>query len=277
VAVEVEVAYFAAARELCGIERERVPLEHSPISVRALLEQLGRRHARLAGVVQRMRLAVNGEIVPDDHQVTAGDEVAVLPPVAGGSAPDARRGVMLCAIRETELSVDEALAAVRHPSAGGIALFIGSVRDHAEGKQVARLDYEAHPVLAERELRNVLAEITGRDPGLRLAALHRQGALVLGELAVVVAASAPHRAEAFAACREAIEQIKQRVPIWKKEWAPDGSANWVNLDSNANAKDSVTSERSEPAGSESTARTGSSSSQAPTLQDVSERSEPRGE
>jgi molybdopterin synthase catalytic subunit len=75
----------------------------------------------------------------------------------------------------------------------------------------------------------VLAEIAARDPELRLAALHRVGALALGELAVVVAVSAPHRAEAFAACREAIEQIKQRVPIWKKEWAPDGSAIWVNL------------------------------------------------
>jgi molybdopterin synthase catalytic subunit len=229
VAVEVEVSYFAAARELCGIERERVALERSPISAGALLEQLGRRHARLAGLARRMRLAVNGEIVPDDHQVTAGDEVAVLPPVAGGSAVGAQRGVMLCAIRAAALSVDEVLAAVRSPSAGGIALFVGSVRDHAEGKPVARLDYEAHPVLAERELHNVLAEIAERNPELRLAALHRVGALALGELAVVVAASAPHRAEAFAACREAIEQIKQRVPIWKKEWAPDGSAIWVNL------------------------------------------------
>ena len=226
-AAEVEVQYFAAARELCGTDRERVALE-SATHARALLELLGRRHARLSSVVARMRLAGNGEIVADDHPIAAGDEVAVLPPLAGGSAGEP--GARLCAVRRTPLSVDEVLAAVRSDSAGAIALFIGTVRDHADGAEVARLDYEAHPSLAEREMARVLDEVANEHPGVRLAALHREGSLVVGDVAVIVAASSAHRAAAFAACRAAIEKIKERVPIWKKEWGPDGSAHWVNLE-----------------------------------------------
>jgi molybdopterin synthase catalytic subunit len=229
VAIEIDVHYFAAARELCGKERERVALPTSPTSARAVLELLGRRHARLGALSARMRLAVNGEIVGGEHEVKGGDEIAVLPPVAGGSEPAPAPGDVLCAVRAEPLSVDEVLAAVRSAAAGGTALFIGTVRDHQDGAAVARLDYEAHPTLAEREMRRVLDEVAAAHQGVRLAALHRVGALAIGDLAVIVAASAAHRAEAFAACREAIELIKQRVPIWKKEWAPDGSAVWVNL------------------------------------------------
>jgi molybdopterin synthase catalytic subunit len=231
VSAEVRVSYFAAARELCGTQSELVPME-SPRTVRAFMTLLAARHARLAPYLPRMRLAVNGEIVDAEHSIAGGDEVAVLPPVAGGSggAPAANPTVTLCALRDVALSVDEVLQALRRPDAGGIALFIGVVRDHANGKPVARLDYEAHAALALRELRSVLDEVASAIPGTRLAVLHRTGQLAIGDMAVVVGASAPHRAEAFDACRRAIEQLKLRVPIWKKEWAPDGSANWVNLD-----------------------------------------------
>ena len=121
------------------------------------------------------------------------------------------------------------LAALQAPAIRRIALFVGTVRDHADGKPVARLDYEAHP-LAAREISRVLDAIAAGTPGVRLAAVHRSGQLVVGDLAVIVGAAAAHRAEAFAACRDAIEQIKALVPIWKKEWAPDGSAHWVNLE-----------------------------------------------
>jgi molybdopterin synthase catalytic subunit len=222
---EVTVLYFAAARELCGCERERFLLAGTSASAVELLALVAERHPPFAPYAGRMRLAINGDIAHDAAaRVHAGDEIAVLPPVAGGSS-----GVLLCAVRERALSVDEALGAVTHAGAGAVALFVGCVRDHADGKAVARLDYEAHPSLAEREMNAVLSDVAASHPGVRLAALHRTGQLALGDLAVVVAASAPHRAEAFAACRQAIERIKERVPIWKKEWAPDGSANWVNL------------------------------------------------
>lgn len=219
----VEVSYFAAARELCGTDHETLALPAAIATVRDVLALIASRHAALAPVVSRMCLAVNGAVARDADPVRPGDELAVLPPVAGGSA-------RLCAVRTTALSLDEVMNAVRHPGAGGIAVFVGVVRDHADDKPVARLDYEAHPELAERTMRAILDAIEAAAPDVRLAALHRAGALAIGDLAVVVAASSPHRAEAFAACREAIERIKAEVPIWKKEWAPDGGARWVNLE-----------------------------------------------
>jgi molybdopterin converting factor subunit 1 len=220
---EVQVRYFAGARDLCGTPSERVALPSSVTTVEALLLLLGARHARLAPLISRMRIAVNGELARNEDAIAPEDEISVLPPLAGGS------GVLL-ALRTEPLSVDEAIAAVRWPGAGGIALFIGVVRDHADGKAVARLDYEAHPELAPRELTRIHAEVSARWPDVRVAALHRVGELLVGELAVVVAASAPHREQAFAACREMIELIKQRVPIWKHEWSKDGSGTWVNLE-----------------------------------------------
>jgi molybdopterin converting factor subunit 1 len=225
----VTISYFAAARELCGTREERLELT-VPITARELLERLAARHARLAPLVHRMRLAINGELADDASAVRPGDEIAVLPPVAGGSGGNTTRPSISCAISDQPLSVDQAIAAVAHEGAGGIAVFIGAVRDHADGKPVARLDYEAHVALAEKELQRVLEEVHAADPTTRLCAIHRIGELRVTDLAIVVAASAPHRAEAFAACREAIEQIKKRVPVWKKEWSSDGSANWVNLE-----------------------------------------------
>ncbi|MCA9528529.1 MAG: molybdenum cofactor biosynthesis protein MoaE [Myxococcales bacterium] len=219
----MRVRYFAAARELAGCGEEALPLEAESLDPHALRALLAARHPALAAHLDRMRLAVNGALDPREASVRAGDVVDVLPPVAGGAA------VALCAIRSTPLSVDEALAAVRHRSAGGVALFIGVVRDHADGKAVSRLDYEAHPELAEPAMRRVLDETATAHPQARLAAVHRVGALEIGDAAVIVAASAPHREEAFAACRAAIDAIKETVPIWKKEWDERGEASWVNL------------------------------------------------
>lgn len=221
----IQVRYYAAARDLAGRASEDLCLQGPAPTTGTLLRHLGRRHPALAAHLPRMRLAVNGDIVGSRTPLDAGDQVDVLPPVAGGSD-----GVMLSAIREAPLSVDECMAAVAHPSAGAVATFTGVVRDHADGRAVARLDYEAHPTLAEREMRQVLHDVSVEVPGVRLAGVHRVGQLGVGDLAVVVAASAPHRAEAFHACREAMERIKATVPIWKKEWAPDGTAHWVNLE-----------------------------------------------
>jgi len=224
--MEIRVRYFAAARDLAGCAEERVVVEDGATGA-VLLVRLGERHPRLAAYGHRMRLAVNGDFAPLEQALGAEDEVVLLPPVAGGAPePPAR----LVDVRATPLSIDEALRAVSHPAAGGVAIFVGVVRDHAEGGAVARLDYEAYTELARKEMGRVLAGVEAERPGTRLAAVHRVGELVVGDLAVVVAASAPHRAEAFAACRDAIDRIKATVPVWKKEWAPDGSAVWVNLE-----------------------------------------------
>ena len=130
-------------------------------------------------------------------------------------------------VREEPLSVDEVVAAVTDAHAGGIALFLGAVRDHDHGRTVTALDYTAHPSAAEL-LAKVGQEVAEQHPEVvALAAIHRVGALEIGDLAVVVGASAPHRAEAFAACRAFIDTLKEQVPIWKREEFADGDHEWV--------------------------------------------------
>jgi len=134
--------------------------------------------------------------------------------------------VRLVDIRDTDLSVDEVLAAVRDPRAGGLAFFVGAVRDTDEGKGVQTLDYEAHPSALD-ELWSVMQKVAAAHDVVALAAVHRIGHLEVGDTAVIVAASAVHRAEAFAAARALIDELKETVPIWKKQRYEDGSTDWV--------------------------------------------------
>jgi molybdopterin synthase catalytic subunit len=129
-------------------------------------------------------------------------------------------------IRTDPLGLDELIRAVSHPGAGGVVTFLGVVRDQNEGRAVTLLEYEGYGSMAEAELGRILAEIPAEMPGIRVSAAHRVGALRVGDAAVACAASAPHRAEAFAACRTLIDRIKARLPIWKREHGPDGPY-WV--------------------------------------------------
>lgn len=124
-------------------------------------------------------------------------------------------------------SVDEALAFVADPAAGGTCLFVGTVRDASPAGEVTGLQYEAWDELAEGRLREIADELRDRWPLRKVAILHRVGDLDVGEASVVIACSAPHRAEAFEACRHAIERLKEDVPIWKKEALASGEAEWV--------------------------------------------------
>jgi len=132
----------------------------------------------------------------------------------------------LFAIREQPLDVTEAVKAVSRPEAGGIDVFIGTVRSDNLGRAVTLLEYQAYASMAEKEMARIAEEIGEEIAGVRLAVLHRVGALGVGEIAVVCAASAPHRGEAFSACRLLIDRIKARVPIWKREHGPSGPY-WV--------------------------------------------------
>jgi molybdopterin synthase catalytic subunit len=133
---------------------------------------------------------------------------------------------MTSRIRTTTLSLEEAVLAVSHGGAGGVATFLGVVRSENEGRPVTLLEYEAYGAMAEAELGRILDELTLEVEGTRLFAAHRVGALSVGDVAVVCAASAPHRGEAFDACRKLIDRIKARLPIWKREHGPDGPY-WV--------------------------------------------------
>jgi molybdopterin synthase catalytic subunit len=145
-----------------------------------------------------------------------------------GDGADPSAQVVLAEVREEDLSLDEVVAAVRHPAAGGIATFVGVVREHDQGAAVDALDYSAHPT-APDVLRQVAEEVAGHHAVIALAAVHRVGHLEIGDLAVVVAVSAAHRGAALEACRELIDTLKARVPIWKHQLFSDGSDEWVGL------------------------------------------------
>jgi molybdopterin synthase catalytic subunit len=132
----------------------------------------------------------------------------------------------LVAMRDAPLSVDEAIAAVKHAGAGAVCVFLGNVRDTNEGRAVVKLEYEAYGTMAVAEMTRIVEEIEREIAGVRLAVTHRVGALAVGDLAIVCAASAPHRDEAYRACRALIDRVKARAPIWKREHGPEG-AYWV--------------------------------------------------
>jgi molybdopterin synthase catalytic subunit len=130
------------------------------------------------------------------------------------------------ALSTEPLSLDRVIAAVSHAGAGAVATFVGTVRNTNAGHAVTLLEYEAYASLACAEMRRILAEIAAELPGVRVAVHHRTGSLQVGDAAVSCAASAPHRDEAFVACRRVIDRVKARVPIWKREHGPDGPY-WV--------------------------------------------------
>jgi molybdopterin synthase catalytic subunit len=134
--------------------------------------------------------------------------------------------VRLVGLRSTPLDVGEVYSAVDDPAAGGIALFVGTVRDSDAGKSVTGLAYSAHRT-AEQQLLEVAERTAAKHPVVAVAAVHRVGDLQLGELAVVVGASSAHRAEAFAACRDLIDDLKASVAIWKHQLFADGTEEWV--------------------------------------------------
>jgi molybdopterin synthase catalytic subunit len=130
------------------------------------------------------------------------------------------------ALRDEELSVDAVVRAVKHAGAGAVVTFLGAVREDNEGQRVTLLEYEAYASMAVAEMRRIKQELERELTGVRVAVHHRVGSLRVGELAVVCAASAPHRAKAFVACRALIDRVKSRVPIWKREHGPNGPY-WV--------------------------------------------------
>ncbi|MFN0248696.1 MAG: molybdopterin converting factor subunit 1 [Kofleriaceae bacterium] len=217
--MRVTVLYFAVLRERLHIDEESLELAEGA-RVQDAISELARRHEPIATLRTKFRVAVNQDFADDNHPLAEGDELALIPPVAGGA-----HHVLLL---ETPLSLDRVVSAVSGPGMGGVVTFTGMVRDHARGKTVVRLDYSAYASMAVKEMTRIIETIETAVPSARLAVEHRVGSLAVGDLAVVIAAAAPHRAEAFDACRQMIERLKESVPIWKKEFGDDGST-WVGL------------------------------------------------
>lgn len=222
--VRIRVKLFAVAAERAGAREGELVFEggdDGTVTVGVIRAQLPVRFPGLASLMDVCALAVNAQYAEDGEAVSDGAEVAVIPPVSGGDEAEVQAEAF-AQIVPGVLDPARLTAAVGHAGAGAIVIFLGTVRDHADGHVTEALTYEAYEDLANREMARIVTEIAARSPGVRLAAQHRTGNLAVGETAVVVAASAPHRGEAFEACREAIDRIKREVPIWKQEVGPDG-------------------------------------------------------
>ena len=160
--------------------------------------------------------AVNKEYVRREHELAEGDEVAVIPPVSGGSFR----------LSVDPLSLDAVVDEVRSDRAGAIATFVGTTRVESRGRTVQHLDYEAYEGMAEQVMAAIAAALKERYDVCEIAIHHRTGHVEIGEASVVIAVSAPHRQDALAACKDAIDTLKEQVPLWKKE-VYEGGEEWV--------------------------------------------------
>jgi len=193
------------------------------ITVGQIWARLGDEIPELAAHRDRVAFAVNYEYVKDDYQPHDSDEVAFIPPVSGGVEPP---WVGSISIGPDPIDVEELEHQVANPAAGAIVTFAGTTRRDNVGRRVLRLEYEAYEQMALSEMRKLAREAGDRWPIVRIAIRHRIGRVDIGETSVAIAVAAAHRAEAFEACRFAIDRLKEVVPIWKKEYFEGGEV-WI--------------------------------------------------
>ena len=203
----VHVRLFAGLRERAGWARREIEAR----TVADVWPALG-----LGDEPEGLLYAVNREYAERDRELHDGDEVALIPPVSGGAFR----------VTEEPLSLEAVVAEVADERAGGIATFTGTVRRQSRGRGVTHLEYEAYAEMAEDVMEKLAAELQERHELCAVAIHHRVGRLEIGEASVVIAVSAPHRQAALDACREAIDTLKETVPLWKKE-VYEGGEEWI--------------------------------------------------
>ena len=224
--MQVTIRLFAALRELAGAELTEA-FEGTSVPLDELQVRLAERHPALAPHLDGVAIAVNEEYARGGATLLHdGDRVALIPPVAGGGREAPPAPVLVTPEPLDTVSLREL---VRSDASGAVVIFEGIVRDHHEGRAVERLEYEAYREMAEREIARVVAEVghEAEEAGCPLhgiAVHHRIGMLQVGEIAIVAAVSAAHREEAFRAASLLVDRVKERAPIWKREWGPDGGA-----------------------------------------------------
>jgi len=231
----MRVRVFGGLTEQVGGHHLEVDVpEDGSVSVADLRVAVAATYPHLAPLLRQVTVAVDLEVARGDDPIPAGAEVALLPPVAGGatSGPDRTEVAILTGLVTPPIDVAGAIDAVAADAAGATALFLGTVRDHAPGLAgVVQLQYSAYEPMAERELASIAEELRTSHPAVTgIALLHALGDLPVGAHTVLVACTSPHRATAFEACRAGLEAVKERVPVFKREVATDGTTRWVGFE-----------------------------------------------
>jgi MoaE-MoaD fusion protein len=219
----ITLRYFAIIRETVGMEAEQRDIPDGTTAA-DVANDLSARFPRIAGLLRTSPVMVNAAYADLDAPLADGDEVAFIPPVAGGTMSDARFAVV-----ETPLVPDEIAALVAAPEAGAVVTFVGAVRNQARGRAVKWLDYEAYAAGCVPIFTRLADEMHEQWRIVAVAIHHRVGHLLVGDASVVIAVSAAHRQDAFAACAYAIDKLKERAPIWKKEAYEDGEI-WIGAE-----------------------------------------------
>jgi molybdopterin converting factor subunit 1 len=214
----VSVLFFAHYQDIAGGREQQRALPEGT-SVRGLADALTRDYPSLHSLLSYARVAVNADHADADTVLHEGDEVALMPPMSGGNA------LPSVLLTHDALDAHAVSRCVEGAGSGAVVIFSGTVRDNARGRRVLYLEYEAYTPLAEKELARIAQEAQTRW-GVTVAVHHRLGRLEIGEASVLVAVAAPHRAEAFDACRWVMDTLKATVPIWKKEFF-EGGAHWI--------------------------------------------------
>jgi MoaE-MoaD fusion protein len=218
--MRVRVLFFGRFKEIVGAAEVEAQVPDGA-RVQDLFRQFGSKHPELAGFRESAAAAVNQQFAEWGAALAAGDEVAFLPPVSGGEERD-RLELVRAPIPTSEIA-----ASLKAPANGAQVVFEGIVRNHSGGRATLYLEYEAYDKMALAGMRAIVAEMRKRFPVDRAAMVHRLGRIEIGETAVLVIVSSAHRAAAFEACRFGIDELKRRVPIWKKEYFADGAV-WAD-------------------------------------------------
>jgi len=221
--------YFSILRARAGISRETLEVD-GPLTVTRLRQLIAERHPALADALPSAVMAVNRDFAFGDHPIADGDEVAIFPPVSGGSGP----GPTVLHITQDPIDLNALLAGLTLPTSGAACVFTGMVRAETRrgpAHSTAALEYEAYRPMAEAKMRQVADEIRSRWPSVEgIAIVQRIGLLDAGTPTVLIACTAAHRdTGVFEAARYGIDRLKQIVPVWKKEIGPDGEV-WVEGD-----------------------------------------------
>jgi molybdopterin converting factor subunit 1 len=223
--MKICLVYFAAIKDKVSLNQEDMELQESG-TVRQLLELFREKYPQTIDILKVCRVAVNQDFVDLDHCLCENDEVAFIPPVAGGENQQTQPSPLW--IQKEALKLDPILEHLSADHIGAQVIMMGTVRDHNEGQSVENLKYEAYVPMVQKVLAQIMEEAKAQYPDARLAASHRIDQLAIGERAVIIGASSPHRDEAFKACRYVIEALKKNAPIWKYETRSDGQT-WIGL------------------------------------------------